>query len=292
MELFGLVSVVDDKLFGDEASFRINYGGAPTTANLAILRDRLKPICRRTLRKDVQAAGHINYTRRISTTFKFEPHEPEVRLYNGLSAYLQRKDTIAFGAKPNQLVTLVVRKILGSSTFAVADTLTLIIERLKRLEALQAEDFADIDTADEIAEEWDADDGEEASGQEEPIDAKKLKAEIDELIAYRDLARSIKVNAKGQTLLAELGPRQNRKSRRTSQGGHLHRVRAHARISRRPAISEWLRGPNCPHERAEQGFRQRRHLRSLEGKARGIGRHFWVQVGRHEGGNRRVLQDR
>jgi ERCC4-related helicase len=205
MELFGLVSVVDDKLFGDEASFRINYGGAPTTANLAILRDRLKPICRRTLRKDVQAAGHINYTRRISTTFKFEPHEPEVRLYNGLSAYLQRKDTIAFGAKPNQLVTLVVRKILGSSTFAVADTLTLIIERLKRLEALQAEDFADIDTADEIAEEWDADDGEEASGQEEPIDAKKLKAEIDELIAYRDLARSIKVNAKGQTLLAELG---------------------------------------------------------------------------------------
>jgi hypothetical protein len=29
------------------------------------------------------------------------------------------EDTIAFGDKPNTLVTLVVRKILGSSTFAV-----------------------------------------------------------------------------------------------------------------------------------------------------------------------------
>ena len=85
-----------------------------------MLRERLKPVCRRTLRKDVQEAGHINYTQRIPATFKFEPHDSEVRLYDLLSEYLRRKDTIAFGAKPNQLVTLVVRKILGSSTFAVA----------------------------------------------------------------------------------------------------------------------------------------------------------------------------
>jgi superfamily II DNA or RNA helicase len=203
MELFGLVSIVDERLFGDEQSFRTNYGGKPTPANLAILRGRLKPVCLRTLRKDVQAAGHINFTKRISTTFKFEPHADEVKLYEGLSAYLQRKDTIAFGAKPNQLVTLVVRKILGSSTFAVAETLTTIIERLKRMEEVLAEDLADIDTADEIAEEWETEAGETEG--DAPIDPLQLQAEIAELTGFRDLARGIPMNAKGQTLLGELG---------------------------------------------------------------------------------------
>ena len=201
MELFGLVSIIDERLFGDEASFKTNYGGKPTAASLAILRDRLKSICLRTLRKDVQAAGHINYTKRISTTFKFEPHDNEVKLYDSLSAYLQRKDTIAFGEKPNQLVTLVVRKILGSSTFAVADTLTSIIERLKKLQPLEPEDFSDIDTADEIAEEWQGDDDAEDDDEGPLVDSEKLSAEIAELIEYRDLAVSIKSNAKGEKLI-------------------------------------------------------------------------------------------
>ncbi|MCZ8270560.1 MAG: SNF2-related protein [Beijerinckiaceae bacterium] len=203
MELYGLVSIIDARLFGDEVSFKINYGGKPTPASLAILRDRLKPICLRTLRKDVQAAGHINYTKRISSTFTFEPHDVEVRLYEGLSKYLQRKDTIAFGAKPNQLVMLVVRKILGSSTFAVADTLTSIIDRLKKLEPVSPEDLADIDTAEEIAEEWGTDQ-EAVEGAAEPIDPEKLKAEIEELTAFRDLARSIRSNAKGEKLVEAL----------------------------------------------------------------------------------------
>jgi hypothetical protein len=37
-----------------------------------------------------------------------------MHLYEAVSAYLQRKDTIAFGDSPNALVTLIVRKILGS----------------------------------------------------------------------------------------------------------------------------------------------------------------------------------
>lgn len=204
MELYGLVSIIDERLFGDETSFKTNYGGKPTTASLAILRDRLKPVCLRTLRKDVQAAGHINYTKRISSTFKFEPHDTEVKLYDGLSSYLQRKDTIAFGEKPNQLVTLVVRKILGSSTFAVADTLTAIIERLKKLEPVEADDLADIDTTDEIAEEWSSDDDAEGEGDAPLIDTEKLRAEIAELTAYRDLARSIRSNAKGEKLIGAL----------------------------------------------------------------------------------------
>ena len=205
MELFGLVSVVDEKLFGDEASFKANYGGQrPGTPELLMLRERLKHICRRTLRKDVQEAGHINYTRRIPATFKFEPHDNEVRLYDALSDYLRRKDTIAFGEKPNQLVTLVVRKILGSSTFAVAQTLTAIADRLKAMKRPEVEDLADIDTADEIAEEWPAEESPQSADPEPPIDATKLKAEIEELESYLTLARSIPVNAKGEQLVQVL----------------------------------------------------------------------------------------
>jgi ERCC4-related helicase len=203
MELYGLVSIVDDKLFGDEASFKTTYGGRPDPATLLILRNRLRPICRRTLRKDVQEAGHINYTKRIPVTFKFEPHDNEVKLYEGLSAYLQRKDTIAFGEKPNQLVTLVVRKILGSSTFAVAQTLDSILQRLNAMQRPTVEDVSDLDDADEIAEEWTSNDeaGEDAAGS---IDPARLKAEIAELEAYLALARSININAKGEKLIGVL----------------------------------------------------------------------------------------
>lgn len=203
MELYGLVSVIDDKLFGDEASFKTTYGGRPDPATLLILRDRLKSICRRTLRKDVQEAGHINYTKRIPATFKFEPHDNEVKLYEDLSAYLRRKDTIAFGEKPNQLITLVVRKILGSSTFAVAETLNSIIQRLKAMERPNIEDFSDLDDAEEIAEEWT--NGDDAAEDEETgIDPAQLRAEIAELEGYLALARSISVNAKGEKLIGVL----------------------------------------------------------------------------------------
>jgi ERCC4-related helicase len=201
MELYGLVSFVDERVFGDDTSFKAVWGH-PDPASLSILRDRLKPICRRTLRKDVQAAGHINYTKRIPATFKFEPYDNEVKLYEALSAYLQRKDTIAFSER-NQLVTLVFRKILGSSTFAIAKTLSAAIDRLKAMKQLDTEDFGDIDTLDELSEQWSSCD--DSPHDDEPlIDREKLKDEIEELESYLALARSIKANSKGEMLLNAL----------------------------------------------------------------------------------------
>ena len=115
----------------------------------------------------------------------------------GLSAYLQRKDTIAFGGRPNQLVTLIVRKILGSSTFAVAQTLAKIIERLNRIELPTLDDLADLDTAEEDAEEWDGEDADDEA--DAPIDPEKLKAEIEELTGYRDLAFASPLTPRART---------------------------------------------------------------------------------------------
>ena len=122
MELFGLVSMIDNHVFGDEASFRTLYAGRPDPAHLMVLRKRLEPICRRTLRKVVQEAGHISYTRRIPVTFRFEPTQPEIDLYEKVSEFLQRPDTVYLGGKPNALVTMSLRKILGSSSYAVGPT--------------------------------------------------------------------------------------------------------------------------------------------------------------------------
>lgn len=203
MELYGLVSVVDERHFGDEASFRTQYVVGPgAKSGLVFLRKRLEPICKRTLRRQVQQAGLIRYTERRPLTIQFEPSQNEMNLYLAVSAYLQRSDTIAFGNKPNQLVTMVVRKILGSSTFAVAETLSRIIDRLKQMRPVDVETVADYDVIDEAAEELDETAG--TATAEPPIDVKKLEAEIAELEGYRKLAADIGQNAKGLELVGAL----------------------------------------------------------------------------------------
>lgn len=200
MELYGLVSVIDEHFFGDEAAFRSAYANGATKNGLLFLRKRLESICKRTLRRQVQQAGLIKYTERCPLTIQFEPADNEVKLYTDMSAYLQRPGTIAFGDRPNALVTLVVRKILGSSTFAVAETLTKIIERLKAKQRPDAETLSDYDAVDDDAEEFDEDDA--ADGDD--IDPKKLAAEIAELEGLRELALKIGTNSKGDKLVAVL----------------------------------------------------------------------------------------
>jgi len=201
MELYGLVSVIDDGHFGGEDSFRTLYAGnRASVASLEALRDRLGPICHRTLRKQVQQAGHINFTRRHAKTFSFEPDTDEVRLYQSVSSFLQSRDSVAYGDKANQLVHLQVMKILGSSTFAVSKYLENVIERLEhRARPIDIDVTDDLDAFNELADEFDYEDDDD-----EEIDPEKLRLEIVELREYLKLARSIGSNAKGEALLNKL----------------------------------------------------------------------------------------
>jgi superfamily II DNA or RNA helicase len=202
MELYGIVSIIDDDLFGGENAFRAQYVGNGTkSAALEVLKQRLKPICHRTLRKQVQQSGHINFKQRNARTFTFDPSANEVLLYNSLSAFLQRKDTISYGDKANQLVVLQVRKILGSSTFAVSSYLEKLIERLKLKGRASLDITGDIEIIEEIVEEADEDDSDVGAI---PLDPERLAIEIAELEEYLQLARSIGKNAKGEVLLNQL----------------------------------------------------------------------------------------
>ncbi|QIG55448.1 DEAD/DEAH box helicase [Altererythrobacter sp. BO-6] len=202
MELFGIVSMIDENHFGGANAFRTQYAsGAKSAVALDGLRERLKPICQRTLRKQVQEAGHISFVRRNAQTFHFEPGDAEQALYEQLSKFLQRNDTVSYGDRANALVILQVRKILGSSTFAVARYLETLIARLKSRKAATLSMTDDIDAMSELAEEEDEELDDDAEIQ---ITAEMIEAEIEELAGYLTLANSIEKNAKGEELLKQL----------------------------------------------------------------------------------------
>lgn len=203
MELYGIVSMIDDTHFGGENAFRTQYAGNASPASQEMLRERLSAICHRTLRRQVQEAGHINFRQRHAVTFKFEPYDQETTLYEMLSAYLQNTDTIAYGGRTNALVVLQARKSLGSSTRAVASYLDTLLGRLRskqRASSDMTDDFED--TFDEQRETLD--DEEADGGDDAPIDPVKLAAEIEHVQAMRDLAHSIGTNAKGEKLIQNL----------------------------------------------------------------------------------------
>ena len=206
MELYGIVSIIDEEHFGGANAFKAQYvGGRSKPASMQILRKRLEPICHRTLRRHVQEAGHINFKRRHAGTFSFEPTEPEWRLYSELSEFLQRKDTIAYGDKANQLVVLQIRKILGSSTFAVSKYLENLLVRLNNKEAASISMTDDLDEFDSAIEEDISDeDFLEDDEPEEYIDPQQLEDEIKEVSEMLTLARSIGSNAKGDVLVSQL----------------------------------------------------------------------------------------
>ncbi|NHF66875.1 SNF2-related protein [Xanthomonas hortorum] len=210
MELYGLVSFISDEFFGSQKAFQMQYAsGRSSEARLNDLRHRLKPICHRTLRRQVQAEGGINFTKRFSITQDFTPSDEELELYDKVSAYLQDPSILAIKPTARHLVTLVVRKILASSTFAIADTLETIIGRLESNQALTAKQIEDFETVDELSDELDSD-GMERQGDAPDSDALQAELfcraqEIDRLRGYRDLAKQIQSNRKGDALLLVLG---------------------------------------------------------------------------------------
>jgi adenine-specific DNA-methyltransferase len=204
LELFGLVSFIDEHTFGDLKSFREQFANLSQERTFEILRERLKPVCHRTLRRQVTA--YVPYTKRHAILEEFSPDEAEDRLYNLVTEYLQRDNLQALAASQRSLMTLVLRKLLASSTFAIAGALTSISNRLqKRLDqsrptSLLEELDDDYEALDETAEEWSDDEIEPLT----EADQRALELEIMELREFAELATSIDQNAKGRALLKAL----------------------------------------------------------------------------------------
>jgi len=135
LELYGLATVIDEQIFGDRAAFREQY--MHHDGDLRALRARLQPFCKRTLRK--QVLEYISYTERRTTTVPFTPTDSERALYDDVSEFLSRDDTFSVPSRQRTLVTLILRKLLGSSSRAIAATLETMRERLVRARESLAE---------------------------------------------------------------------------------------------------------------------------------------------------------
>ena len=234
LELYGLVSIIDDHVFGDLKSFKANYARVsreqdinenelgmvePRQEMFTDLRQRLQEVCTRTLRK--QVLEYINYTKRIPLTQDYIPTEEETALYDGMSEYLQRPKLFALPSSQRQLITLILRKLLASSSFAIASTLgglsyklSKLIEDAKKQQVNQENGLPGIEenfeNFEEVSEEWvddEEEDGEEKEGKKVTYtseDIALMKKEKVDLETFRDLAKLIWKNSKGEALLVAL----------------------------------------------------------------------------------------
>ncbi|MGR5118481.1 SNF2-related protein [Vibrio astriarenae] len=202
MELYGLAKVIDPHYFGDEKSFKSLYVNRQKNKDtLEDLKQRIAPLCHRTLRRQVQQEGGINFTNRYSLTQDFTPTDDEWELYKELSAYLQASGNVAISAQAKHLVSIGLRKILASSSFAVAETLKGMIERLRLKKQLDEESLSDLEEADV----WlDADLGEQEESSTAKKEPTRLELEIELLSKFQQMAESIQSNAKGDALLIVL----------------------------------------------------------------------------------------
>lgn len=208
LELYGLVSIIDDYVFGDLKSFKTQFGRMLDEENYRELRERLQPVCKRTLRR--QVLEYIKYTKRIAILQEFFPTADEQALYELVTEYLSRPKLYALPNSQRQLMTLVLRKLLASSTYAISGTFSSLITRLEQKLKSQAEVsldsvYADFEGGDE---EWiDEEELDEEEAQLEPLhpsDIEGIKREIAELSAFRDLAEKIRKNSKAEQLFTAL----------------------------------------------------------------------------------------
>lgn len=206
MELYGLVSFIDEYAFGDEKSFRGQYSRMASSEQFQELKHRLEPFCHRTLRRQVME--YVKYTNRQPVTQEFWPSDDEQDLYDMVSDYLQRDSLFALPNAQRKLMTLVLRKLLASSTFAIAGALDSLANKLKR----QLKDnYQLVNRLEELEEDFETlEEYEDEIGLEEeqeplsPDDVVAIEKEIDDLLTFRELAVSITENAKGMALIEGL----------------------------------------------------------------------------------------
>lgn len=210
LELYGLSTLIDENIFGDLDAFKSQFVGSGS--DLAELRQRLGTFCKRTLRRDV--TEYINYTQRKPHTQKFRSSDDEHLLYEAVTSYLLRDSSYAIPKRQRHLTELILRKLLASSSLAIAGTLGVMKNRLEVLrdEKIQSQDdwLETLSETEEIEEELldeilnqDIAEGADEVNPTE-LDRRQLEMEIAELDRLIVWAQSIGTDTKTKALLQAL----------------------------------------------------------------------------------------
>ncbi|MCQ3950245.1 MAG: DEAD/DEAH box helicase [Planctomycetes bacterium] len=211
LELYGLVSIIDDYAFGDLKSFKAQFARLGNEDAFTDLKQRLAPLCKRTLRR--QVLEYVKYTNRHALVQEFTPSPEEQRLYDLVSGYLQQPTLYALPSSQRKLMTLILRKLLASSTYAISSTLDGLVQKLEsaaktseNVSQAPEELPANWEELEELADEWEEDEDPAQPQQTKltPDQLAELRKEMAQLKEFHALAKSIARNSKGEVLLTAL----------------------------------------------------------------------------------------
>ena len=201
LELYGLVTALDERTFADPATFKAQY--MKGTPDFGDLRKRLEPVVHRTLRREV--LPYVRYTERRPLTQRFTSSPEEQRLYRDISDYLARDELQALPRAQRGLATMVLRKLLASSSAAIASGLDTL---RRRLEAQLDHDGPPVDVAATFEDEgfddaW-LDEMLDDEAQADRTDRGAIRREIADLARLSERGRQIPVDQRMHALLTAL----------------------------------------------------------------------------------------
>lgn len=201
LDLYGLIQFIDERIFYNKNVFSERY---IRNEQYEDLKQQVNPVLQRTLRKEV--AEYIQFSERKEMTIDFELSLPEVELYMKINNYLKKEILFALPNSHRTLITSVIRKLLASSSMAVADTFKTLKNRLMVLKETTREEsidesldfFFSFFDDDEIEEDSVSDEQEELYTREKVNEF--IQHEIDEIDDIINTAERIKKNSKMDAL--------------------------------------------------------------------------------------------
>lgn len=194
IDLHGLLSYIDPRIFGDEKVFVHRYVDSQDYEGL---KRELAPVLYRTLRRDV--GKYMDFKKRECRTIDFRLSPDEAALYYLVNEFLKKPVLYSIPTSNRGLITLVIRKLLASSSFALVETFEVLATRLEKLKegtkSADAQEGFDLFwnfVEDEIDE--------EAFGDQEDEDTvfqkQLIQEELDEVRHIIEIAGNIHQNAK------------------------------------------------------------------------------------------------
>jgi len=195
-ELWSLVQYVDPMgtLLGDLATFRKVFCGTDdrklADGQELELRERLRVVVQRTLRRQAQEFLEKPFVDRQARLFEYSMSPAERELYDDVTRYLLEPGIIAFQGRHRQLLLLSFHRLMASSTRALAVSLERVAERLRR--KLRGE--ADDDVARELELELEDEDESKASAGDAPADGhppEAIRAELTRVEGFVQRANDV-----------------------------------------------------------------------------------------------------
>lgn len=194
MDLYGLISFIDPRIFGSEQVFRQRY---MKDEDYDGLKRELTPVLCRTLRKDV--ADYMHFVKRICRTVDFKLSPDEIELYERVNLFFKGDALYSIPTSNRGLIILVIRKLMASSSFALVETFEVLKKRLEKLyegtRSTDAQEGFDLFWSF-VEDEIDESGFEETEDEDTAAQKAYIQAELDKVNAIIDVAKRIKTNSK------------------------------------------------------------------------------------------------